>query len=350
MPARILRLRTPILLVALVAALTGRADGAGERGLERAIESQRQRERSLSSAAERLGRLERSAARAVAVLERRLAAVQSDLFAARVRLRRTQDRLDAARRRARRLERRVGEVQDTLARLLRARYMGDPPDLVTVVLQAEGFNRLLEDLSFVRRVQDRDADLLQEIRVARREARREREVLAELEPRQRRAASAVARRRDALATIRAAATRRRSALAEARAARLALLGDVRAERRRSQRALGRLRRERRRAALRALARLERQQDAAITKVGPGGPWAIPYAIVECESGGQNLPPNSATASGYYQFIDSTWRGLGGSTPKAFLASKAEQDRLAARLWDGGRGASNWDCAVILGLT
>jgi septal ring factor EnvC (AmiA/AmiB activator) len=350
MPARLLRLIALVLLAALAAAFAARADGADERGLQRAIESQRQRERSLSSAAERLGRLERSAARAVAVLERRLAAVQSDLAAAQIRLARTQDRLEAARRRARRLERRVGEVQDTLARLLVARYMGDPPDLVTVVLQADGFNRLLEDLGFVRLVQDRNADLLQEVRVARREARREREVLAELEPRQCRAAAAVTQRRNALATIRGAAARRRGALAQAREARLALLGDVRSDRRRSQQTLKRLRRERRRAALRALARLERQQDAAITKVGPGGPWAIPYAIVECESGGQNLPPNYATASGYYQFIDSTWRGLGGSTPKAHLATKAEQDRLAARLWDGGRGARNWDCAVILGLT
>ena len=31
--------------------------------------------------------------------------------------------------------------------------------------------------------------------------------------------------------------------------------------------------------------------------GPSGGWAIPYAIVLCESGGQNLTPNSAGASG-----------------------------------------------------
>jgi multidrug efflux pump subunit AcrA (membrane-fusion protein) len=227
--------------------------------------------------------------------------------------------------------------------------MGDPPDLVTVVLKADGFDRLLEDLDFVKRVEDRNANLLQEVRIARREARRERALLAELEPRQRAAAAAVARRRDALATIRAAADRRRAALAQARAARLALLGDVRADRKRSQRQLTRLKREREAAARRALRLLERQRDAAVTMVGPGGPWAIPYAIVECESGGQNLPPNFATASGYYQFITSTWKGMGGSTKHAYQASKAEQDRLAARLWDGGRGARNWDCAAIVGL-
>ena len=324
------------------------AGGQGERSLQREIERQAQRERSLGSAAERLARLEGAAGRAVAVLEGRLAAVQSDLDGAQQRLQRTQDRLDAARRRAARLERRVRDVRGALSALLRARYMGDPPDLVTVVLQADGFNRLLEDLSFVRLVQDRNTDLLQEIRAARREARRERATLARLEPRQRRAAAEVARRRDALATIRGAAVRRRDLLTRARAARLALLGDARADRRRSQRALRQVRRAREQAAARAAAALEREREAAVSSVGPGGPWAIPWAIVECESGGQNLPPNGASASGYYQFIEDTWRGLGGSTRHAHQASKAEQDRLAARLWAGGRGASNWDCAAIVG--
>ena len=67
--------------------------------------------------------------------------------------------------------------------------------------------------------------------------------------------------------------------------------------------------------------------------------------MQCESGGQNLPPNYAGASGYYQFMVATWKGLGGSTPQAYQASKAEQDRLAARLWAGGAGRGNWVCAL-----
>jgi muramidase (phage lysozyme) len=72
-------------------------------------------------------------------------------------------------------------------------------------------------------------------------------------------------------------------------------------------------------------------------------------VVQCESGGQNLPPNYATASGYYQMLDSTWKGLGGSTPHAYQASKGEQDRLAGRLWAGGAGAGNWVCAGLVGI-
>ena len=42
-------------------------------------------------------------------------------------------------------------------------------------------------------------------------------------------------------------------------------------------------------------------------------------------------------------------GLGGSTPHAYLAPKAEQDRLAAQLWADGRGAGNWVCAALVGV-
>ncbi|MGH2916085.1 MAG: transglycosylase family protein, partial [Solirubrobacteraceae bacterium] len=89
--------------------------------------------------------------------------------------------------------------------------------------------------------------------------------------------------------------------------------------------------------------------APLGAIGGSGGWAIPYAIVLCESGGQDLPPNSAGASGYYQIIPGTWRLFGGSGPAAYLAPRAEQDAVAARIWRGGAGASNWVCAGIVGI-
>ena len=70
--------------------------------------------------------------------------------------------------------------------------------------------------------------------------------------------------------------------------------------------------------------------------------------MQCESGGQNLPPNSAGASGYYQMMPDL-EGARRLDAAAYQASKAEQDRLAAQLWAGGAGARNWVCASLVGM-
>jgi hypothetical protein len=80
-----------------------------------------------------------------------------------------------------------------------------------------------------------------------------------------------------------------------------------------------------------------------------GGWVIPSAVVACESGGQNLTPNGAGASGYYQIIPSTWQLYGGTGPAAYLAPKSQQSAVASRIWAGGSGASNWTCAQMLGI-
>jgi septal ring factor EnvC (AmiA/AmiB activator) len=310
------------------------ARGASASHLRSAIGAGKARERSLAGAAAHLARLERASAREVAILEGRLGEVQARLGAAQARLAATQVRLTAERARLARLHRRLAESRGLLQELLRQRYMGEHPDIVTVVLDAHGFADLLERMEFLRRVQDADTEIVGVVRRARVDSARETVVLARLEDRRRGVAADVARERDALAGITAAAQQRRRALAQAHAARLAALRATRADRRRAQR---------------TLTRLLAQRARAARATGPGGPWAIPWAIVQCESGGQNLPPNSAGASGYYQMMPATWRGLGGSTPAAYRASKAEQDRLAARLWNGGAGASNWVCAALVGI-
>ena len=217
--------------------------------------------------------------------------------------------------------------------MLRQRYTADRPDVVSVVLDAKGFADVLERIEFLRRVQRSDTLIVDAVRRGRNDARHDERILAALEPRQREQTAAVRSQRDALARMTAALQARRTALAQARAAGSRRCGNTVASRRRAQHELDRL--------------LAAQARAAAAH-GPGGPWAIPWPIVECESGGQNLPPNRATASGYYQMLDSTWHGLGGSTPHAYQASKAEQDRRAATLWAGGAGAHNWVCAALVG--
>ncbi len=329
------------LLALLAAVVAAWALGAGPAGgadraksLRNSIESKRNRERALSGSVARLARLERVTAREVSILERRVAAVQRELAAAQTILDQTVTRRNRAMARALRLRNRLAQARNQLAELLRHRYTAGKPDALTVVLEADGFASLLETVDFLHRIQRSDEKVLAAVRSGRREAVTQRRVLSKLTVQRRDAADAVARRHDALNVIAAGLRQRRDSLSQARAARVAALRGSRRSRRRAER---------------TLTRLLAQRNRAIGQVGPGGPWAIPWVIVQCESGGQNVPPNWATASGYYQFTTATWRGLGGSTPHAYQASKAEQDRLAARLWDGGRGARNWDCAALVGV-
>src|SRR5258705_1378274 len=269
-----------LALLTLTAFAAVPAQAANEGRLRGRINSGRAHERALAGAAAHLARLERATAREVAILARRVTSAQAELDDAVARQRATAARLAAAPARVARLRIRLGQVRAVLAQVLLARYEHGSPDLVTVVLNADGFPQLLETVDFLRRVQHADAQLLDEVRAARLDAARERRELIALERIQRLETAAVRRRRDALAGIAAGLSARQAALAQAHAARLAALHRTRAGRRSAQRELSRLLAARRRAAMQS---------------GTGGPWAMPWPVVQCESGGQNLPPNAATA-------------------------------------------------------
>ena len=74
-----------------------------------------------------------------------------------------------------------------------------------------------------------------------------------------------------------------------------------------------------------------------------GQWAIPQAIVMCESGGNfNAVNPSSGAGGAYQILPSTWRLYGGcGAPQD--ASPQQQSQVAAQIW-ADSGSSAWECA------
>ncbi len=71
--------------------------------------------------------------------------------------------------------------------------------------------------------------------------------------------------------------------------------------------------------------------------------APPDYIAQCESGGDPRAINPNGHYGKWQFSQSTWESVGG-TGRPDQASEAEQDKRAAILWNGGKGASHWECA------
>jgi len=301
-------------------------------GLSSQLQSRRATERSLSASAKGLSTLIDRLSAQVAVIERHRAAVESQLGADQATLAEVRTRLAGERALRVRLLARLGRAMRILDAQLLAGYETDPPDVFSVVLRAHGFAAMLDQLTFLRDAKRQEHDVITATRNAKAAAVTASRRLASLATHDQAVTLVVAAQARAVTGISDLLQSRQATLETARSARLAELGTTRAQAGSLQTQLTKLKAE-----------LARQADQAF------GSWAIPAAIVACESGGQNLPPNSAGASGYYQFLPSTWQGEGGDTPAAYLAPKSEQDRLAAKLWAGGRGASNWDCAAIVGI-
>jgi peptidoglycan hydrolase CwlO-like protein len=265
----------------------------------------------------------------VDLLQARESTLQADLDVKRAELTRIQNALLVERARLARLRARLAYSRQVLARRLVQIYKSGRPDILTVILKSKGFVDLLERQEFMRRINHQDAAIITAVRTAKEAAKRVAARLAVLEARQAEVTAAVQGMRDQVAAMKQARLDRQSAFASLRADRANALGAVRS---------GRL------ADQHTLDSLEAKLAAANMSFGAGGRWVIPWNVVNCESGGRNTGPNSAGASGYYQIIPSTWQLFGGKGPAAHNAPKSEQDRVASKIWAGGSGAGNWDCA------
>lgn len=85
------------------------------------------------------------------------------------------------------------------------------------------------------------------------------------------------------------------------------------------------------------------RSSGLPTVGSGacGGNLPPCYVMMRESRGSLTAKNpSSTASGKWQFLDSTWAGYGGYA-HASDAPESVQDARAAQVWAGGSGCSNW---------
>ena len=295
----------------------------------------------------------------IALVQSREAAVRSDLARERAQLASVQRAQTREQHLLSVLRQRLARARMLLARQLVSNYEQAKPNLVSVVLESAGFKDLLDKLTFLRDAQKQQQAIIAITKGAKARADAAARHLAALEVTDRQITLATGQRVRALAGMNLLLHSKQAALQQARSVKQQALGATRA----------------RGAALRSqIARIEAAQAAAARAAaaaaapssssssgaggaptaagptfGPSGGWAIPYSIVLCESGGQDLTPNSAGASGYYQILPSTWKLFGGTGPAAYLASKSEQDAVASRIWNGGAGASNWVCAGIVGI-
>ncbi|MGZ4183870.1 MAG: coiled-coil domain-containing protein [Solirubrobacteraceae bacterium] len=308
------------------------------------------RQHALSSSIGGLSRTISSLDGQIALVRSRENAVRADLARDRTALARIRVLLVREQRLVTVLRTKLAKAKTLLAQQLVSAYEGDRPDLVNVVLEAQGFNDLLNKIAFLRRAEGQQQTLIKLTEAAKAAADNAERRLAKLEVIDLQATTAAATRARALAGMNALLQTKQNALAKARTAQRLALAASQARGTRLRGAIARLQAQQQAAQRAAAAAVTATPTASGPTYGPSGGWAIPYAIVLCESGGQNLSPNSAGASGYYQIMPATWKLFGGTGPAAYLASKAEQDAVARRIWNGGAGAHNWVCAGIVGIT
>ena len=242
----------------------------------------------------------------------RSTALNDDLLAA-------EKRLEVVRAR---YKRSVGVLADRLVEI----YKSSDVDYLSVVLESDGFDDLQTRAEYLEalteadeRIADRVAALHDEVSAGYQEIA---ELKAAIDEESRRLEDARAQ----IESVRADAEARAAEVADAKAEEEAALGEL------QERITG--------------WELEVRREVA-EQLGEGaylgGPYSIPTYIVICESGGNYRALNSSSgAGGAYQIIPSTWRAYGGKG-LPHLASKAEQDRIAAIIWrEDGPGA--WSCA------
>jgi Transglycosylase-like domain len=231
------------------------------------------------------------------------------------------------------LQRARAQLHRALAALserLVAIYESDPPSETEMLLNAHGLDDLENRADLLGRIQSADQALAERVKALK--AR----VTAELArvTKAHEAAVAfdhrVAAARDQISAVRANAEARAAALDAARQEETAAIQSLNSQVSSWEKQVQHLQ---------AVSAAQAQQTVGNWL----GNWAIPEAIVMCESGGNFRAVNpSSGAGGAYQILPSTWRLYGGQgLPED--ASPAEQSRIAAEIWaDSGPGA--WVCA------
>jgi septal ring factor EnvC (AmiA/AmiB activator) len=158
--------------------------------------------------------------------EAHLAAIQAQLAAREAQLSKVQTELLAARDRLVQLENRLEIASRYLANNLVARYENGQPSLVSVILNAHGFSDLLNQIGYLNRVGNQDAQIVGATRRARADVSAEATRLGQLEVRDRALTESVLAQRNQVAAIQAALLNERIHELSVRAGKSAELGQV----------------------------------------------------------------------------------------------------------------------------
>jgi peptidoglycan hydrolase CwlO-like protein len=298
---RLLAVTALVAAASLGSGLTARSSG----DLQGQIDSSRSAVSSLQSAISTESARISATASGLHAAQTRLTALQGELTVREDQLTQVQNQLIAARDHLVALENRLRLATEALSANLVANYEGSPPDLVNVILNAHGFNDLLEKVSFLQRIGHQDAAIVTATRAARTAVAAEAGRLAVLETRDRSLALQVLDQRNQVAALHAALLTREIAQLGTRAGEAAKLHTLN----------GRLH------ALEAKAAAEAAAAAAAGNAAVGG--------IAVDTGGMVQPPPGAPAA------------------VAQVIAAGNAIATLPYIWGGGHGsfhASGYDCS------
>jgi len=140
----------------------------------------------------------------VAQARTQLAQVQANLNVHVQQLKSVQTQLMQSRDQLLHLEQRLHAASQQLAANLRAEYENAPPNLIDVVLNAHGFNNLLEQVSFIKQIRQQDAQIVSFTQAARKRVIQETDRLAVLEGKDRTLTNQILQQRNQVGAMEAA--------------------------------------------------------------------------------------------------------------------------------------------------
>jgi peptidoglycan hydrolase CwlO-like protein len=233
-----------------------------------------------------------------------------------------------------RLKRALTTLQGRLVSI----YEGNAPDAAEILLNSRGFEDLANRAEMVGRIEQADADLAARVRSLRNQVKDALAAVKQAKAEQDAYNARVADARDQIAAVRANAEAQAAQLEAARQQEAAAIQTLQSNVSTWESQVQQIQ-----AAQAAAAEQASAASAQQTVASWVGDWAIPEAIVMCESGGNfNAVNPSSGAGGAYQILPSTWRLYGGSgAPQD--ASPSTQSQIASQIW-ADSGSSAWACA------